>query len=86
MKDQEQRLMHSIRSYYTSTGKLRDLISACEEYLLELEQDEYLNHRAKHASKIAFTIHKSPRYTKEDYENDLLDNILDGSIDGMSEI
>ncbi len=86
MKDQEQRLMHSIRSYYTTTGKLRDLISACEEYLLELENEEFLDHRARHASKIAYTINRPSRYTKEDYENDLLDNILDGSIEGMSEI
>ena len=41
MKDQEQRLLNKIKDYYTTTGKLRDLLDACEDYLRELEFEEF---------------------------------------------
>lgn len=55
---QTEKLVNIIRSAYkpATTGHVRDLIQACTEFLDELEEDEYLRHRARHLSNISYIL------------------------------
>lgn len=53
---QEQMLMARIQTYYTTSGKMRDLLDACEEYLAELEEQEYIASRSKFVTKVCYKL------------------------------
>jgi len=51
-----EKLINIIRSAYKppTTGHVRDLIEACETFLNELEEDEYMKHRARYLSQVSY--------------------------------
>lgn len=53
-----ERLVKIIRSAYqpATTGHVMDLIEACKEFLEELEQSEYENHRARFLANISYIL------------------------------
>lgn len=50
------KLLNEIKETVKTSAPLIDLINSCQEYLDELEENEYQAHRARHLSNISYIL------------------------------